>query len=129
MMFAKLGLDMRKILVLDDDTIIRSYFERLLTRLGYTVSLAANGAEGLSACEDPEIDLIISDLFMPGAPFGIELIRQLREKRPSCPIVVISGEGGMKIVQDCAALGVTEFLTKPFEMGFIRDVLQRLIQP
>ncbi|MFO7534829.1 MAG: response regulator [Kiritimatiellia bacterium] len=120
---------MRKILVIDDDSIIRSYFERLLTRLGYTVSLAANGAEGLIACENPEIDLIISDLFMPGAPFGIELIRQFREKRPTCPIVVISGEGGMKIVQDCAALGVTEFLTKPFEMGFIRDVLQRLIQP
>lgn len=120
---------MRNILVIDDDSIVRTYFDHLLTRLGYTVTLAANGKEGLAASDDPSIDLIISDLFMPGAPFGIELIRQLREKRPFCPIVVISGEGGLKIVQDCAALGVTEFLTKPFEMGFIREVLQRLIQP
>jgi CheY-like chemotaxis protein len=118
---------MRKILVIDDDEIVRRYFETLLARLGYDVVLASNGQEGL-ACLDHEIDLVISDLFMPGAPFGVELIRQLREKKPHCPVVVISGEGGTKTVESCTALGVTEFLTKPFEMGFIRNILDRLVK-
>ena len=119
---------MRKILVIDDDEIVRRYFNSLLVRLGYDVELAADGKDGLARASSPDIDLVISDLFMPGSPFGVDLIRQIREKRPLCPIVVISGEGDSKTVADCAALGVTEFLTKPFEMGFIRDVLERLVK-
>ena len=119
---------MRKILVIDDDEIVRRYFNCLLARLGYDVDLASDGKEGLEKAGRPDIDLVISDLFMPGALFGIELIRQIRQKRPDCPIVVISGEGDAKIIAECATLGVTEFLTKPFEMGFIRTVLERLVK-
>jgi len=118
---------MKKILVIDDDEIVRRYFQCLLERLGYQVALAANGKEGLEKAAQPEIDLVISDLFMPGAPFGVDLIRQIRDQRPTCPIVVISGEGDASIIASCEALGVTEFLTKPFEMGFIRGVLDRLV--
>lgn len=119
---------MSKILVIDDDEFVRRYFVSLLSRLGYEVELAVDGKEGLEKVGNPGIDLVISDLFMPGTPFGVELIRQIREKKPDCPIVVISGEGDTKTVEDCATLGVTEFLTKPFEMGFIRTVLERLMK-
>jgi CheY-like chemotaxis protein len=117
---------MRKILVIDDDENVRRYFDCLLVRLGYQVELAADGKEGLSRLGNPDINLVISDLFMPGTPFGIDLIRQIRENRPDCPIVVISGKGDNETVEACNAIGVTEFLTKPFEMGFIRDILERL---
>ena len=118
---------MKKILVIDDDEIVRRYFSTLLNRLGYEVECAVDGKSGLDAATHPDIGLIISDLFMPGAPYGIELIRQLRAARPDCPIVVISGEGDTHTVEDCSSLGVTDFLTKPFEMGFIRNVLDRLM--
>ena len=119
---------MRKILVIDDDEIVRRYFNCLLERLGYEVVLASDGKEGLEKAASPDIELVISDLFMPGSPFGVDLIRQLHDQRPQCPIVVISGEGDSTIIDQCAALGVTEFLTKPFEMGFIRNVLDRLVK-
>jgi DNA-binding NtrC family response regulator len=119
---------MRKILVIDDDARVRRYFESLLVRLGYEVETAPDGHTGLAAGSKPDIDLIISDLTMPGAPMGVDLIRQLRENKPTCPIVVISGNGDPKTVAACATIGVTEFLHKPFEMGFIRDVLARLVK-
>ncbi len=118
---------MRKLLVIDDDENVRHYFESLLGRLGYEVVLASNGKDGLAAAANPEIELVISDLIMPGAPMGIDLIREIRKVRPQCPIVVISGEGDSQTVEDCNTLGVTEFLTKPFEIGFIRDILKRLV--
>ena len=118
---------MKKILVIDDDEIVRRYFSSLLARLGYEVECAMDGKSGLAAATNPEIGLIISDLFMPGAPYGIELIRQMRAARPDCPIVVISGEGDTHTVEECNRLGVNDFLTKPFEMGFIRNVLDRLM--
>ncbi len=119
---------MHNILVIDDDEIVRRYFNCLLERLGCRVQLASDGKEGLEKAAKPDVDLVISDLFMPGTPFGVDLIRQIRAQRPDCPIVVISGEGDSKIIEECAALGVTEFLTKPFEMGFIRNVLDRLVK-
>jgi CheY-like chemotaxis protein len=119
---------MRKILVIDDDEFVRRYFVSLLSRLGYEVEMAVDGKEGLEKVVKPGVDLVISDLFMPGTPFGIDLIRQIREIKPDCPIVVISGESDTKTVEDCATLGVTDFLTKPFEMGFIKTILERLLK-
>ncbi len=118
---------MKKILVIDDDEIVRRYFVTLLARLGYEAECAVDGPSGLAAAASPEIGLIISDLLMPGAPYGIELIRRLRAARPDCPIIVISGEGDTSTIEDCSTLGVTDFLTKPFEIGFIRNVLNRLM--
>lgn len=119
---------MRKILVIDDDEIVRRYFNSLLARLGYEVALAGDGTTGLAAADQPDLDLVISDLTMPGTPSGIELIRKIRKNNPGRPLVVISGDGDPQTLAACATIGVTEFLAKPFEMGFIRDVLARLVK-
>ncbi len=116
-----------RILVVDDEPCVLNYLERLLNRLGYAAECTGNGAEGLEKAADPSIELIISDMFMPGNPSQLELIQRLREIRSDCPLVVISGHPSEEIMEKCRAIGVNEFLTKPFELSFIKNVLNKLL--
>lgn len=116
----------KKILVIDDELGILRYFERLLTDLGYSVETTDNSQNGCELAKDPAVSLIISDLNMPGELSKLDLIRKLRELRPDCPVVVVSGYPTPERLQTCEDLGVAEFLTKPFEMSFMTSVLKRL---
>ena len=120
---------MAKILLIDDEPSIRSYFERLLTGLRYEVQTAGDSPTGLACAERTRFDLIISDLNMPGKPSGLDLIKMLREKHPGCPVVVISGYPTRERLDACREMGVVDFLTKPFEMPFIVSILSRLLSP
>ncbi len=119
--------DRKRVLIIDDEPSVLDYLERLLQRLGYEVECTDNGADGLKRAANPGIDLIISDMFMPGDPCQLELIRRLRECRSDCPLVVITGHPSADIMQDCRQIGVNEFLTKPFELSFIKNVLNKLL--
>lgn len=118
---------MSKILIVDDDGGVRIYLSRLLDRLGYQVVEAENGASGLAKMADPAIDAVLTDLNLPGEPNQMELVRQMRALRPACPIVVISGYPSKDRLDECNTLGVNEFLTKPFELNFIKQVLKRIL--
>ncbi len=115
----------RNILVIDDDEGVRKYFKRLLEGMGYTVELAENGDTGRARAVDLKVDLVITDLMIPGNPSGMDLVKALRAQRPDCPIVVVSGHPTGDRLKLADELGV-EFLTKPFELSFIRKVLERL---
>ncbi len=116
----------KRVLIIDDEPSVLHYLERLLRRLGYAVETTNNGAEALEKACDPDIALIISDMFMPGKISQLELIRRLRESRSDCPLVVITGHPSQDIVNECRNMGVNEFLTKPFELSFIKNVLHKL---
>ena len=120
---------MAKVLIVDDDPGVVSYLSRVLTLAGHEVVEASDGQAGLAAAADPTVKLIISDLSMPGGLSGVEFIRMLRDARPDCPVVVISGYPSEASLSECREMGVTDFLTKPFEMGFIRGLLDRFFPP
>jgi DNA-binding NtrC family response regulator len=120
---------MADILVIDDEEQIRKHFQMLLPHLGYTVSTAANGDEGVAAAADPGIRLIITDLCMPGSFSETALVRELRRLRPGLPIVVISGYPSGEALQACEEIGVLDFLSKPFELSFISSILERALGP
>ena len=120
---------MAKILVIDDEAEIREYFVRLLTGLGYEVETAGDSSTGLACAAGADVDLIVSDLNMPGRPNGLDLIKMLREKHPACPLVVVSGYPTGERLDACREMGVVDFLTKPFEMPFIVSILSRLLSP
>ena len=120
---------MAKVLIVDDDPGVVSYLSKVLTIAGHEVMEAFDGQAGLTAAADMSVKLIISDLSMPGSPSGVDFIRRLREARPDCPVVVISGYPSESSLSQCRQMGVTDFLTKPFEMGFIRGLLDRFFPP
>ena len=81
---------MARILVIDDEPMVREFVRIVLERDGHDVEEAANGQDGLDAFEREPADLAIVDLIMPRKD-GIETIRELRALRPHIPIVVVTG--------------------------------------
>ena len=118
---------MAKILLIDDTPDVSLYLAKLLQRLGHAVDAAADGTEGFAKANSGEWDIIISDLKLPGEPSGMELVRKIRSVRPDTALIVVSGFPTPEIIRECDTLGVKDFLTKPFEVSFIRSVVERLM--
>jgi CheY-like chemotaxis protein len=103
-----------RILVADDDPVIRRLLGSILVRGGYDVLYASDGEAAWSVLQEQSVDLVISDHSMPGCT-GLELLRQIRAT-PSCaslPVIMITGTGcDDSIAQEAVRVGVSGFLSK-----------------
>ncbi len=107
---------MANILVIEDEIEIQGILRNLLEREGYHVFDASEGGEGIKLYGEKRIDLVITDLFMPGKD-GIETIIQLRQDFPHVKIIAISGGGRMEpgFFLECArSFGAVGTFAKPF---------------
>ena len=98
----------------------------ILTGEGHTVSLAADGEEGVSLSRDAEYDLVFTDLGMPGLS-GWEVIDAIREHREDVPVVVLTGWPEQIITQALDSDRVQGVLTKPFEMSRLLALVAELM--
>jgi DNA-binding response OmpR family regulator len=106
-----------KILIIDDEPMIRHMVARILDRAGYPTVCAANGAQGIACFYRDQPALVITDLIMPERE-GIETIRHIRRERPNFPIIAMSGstrQDGADFLAMARELGASEILRKPFE--------------
>ena len=78
-----------KVLIVDDEPVVREVLRTVLSRAGYATSEAATAAEGLALFAGPAVDLVLLDLMLPDRP-GLSLLPELREKRPDVPVVVVT---------------------------------------
>src|SRR5690349_24914916 len=83
---------MSKVLVIDDDRMVRDTLKIILEAAGHEIVLANDGRQGVKAFTEIQPDLVITDILMPEKE-GIETIADLRRLRPNLPIVAISGGG------------------------------------
>ncbi len=117
---------LRKVLVVDDDPVVRKSFDRVLSGKGYAVITAASGEEALRKLENEKYDIVYSDIRMPGVS-GLEVAETVKARRPWTPVVIITGYGTDAAEARAKAAGVARFLHKPLspEMieGSARDVL------
>ncbi len=118
---------MVKLILIEDDGGVRDYFKSVVSRMGYELLTAADGPEGLALIGKETADVIMTDLNMPGEPNGMALVRRIRELRPETPLIVVSGYPTKERLDECKALGIEDFLTKPFEMTFFSSVISRLL--
>jgi CheY-like chemotaxis protein len=81
---------MLRILVVDDDTAVRSAIKIVLEQDGHEVILASNGKAGIAAADEERFDLVICDIFMPGMD-GIETINTFHKNNPQMPVIAMSG--------------------------------------
>ncbi|HVW85748.1 MAG TPA: response regulator [Bryobacteraceae bacterium] len=103
------------ILVVDDDESSRFLAQKILTRAGHHVTMAAGGAEGIALAEANRPDLVLLDLVMPD-PNGYAVLGALRsrEETRSLPVIVLTAEDDEYSARQCFELGATDFLSKPF---------------
>ena len=105
---------MARIIVVDDDPAIRTIIAETLRGKGHDVMTADEGRIGLALARNAPVDLLITDLVMPGME-GMETIRRFHKEFPGVPIIAISGKGDLGNVLDTAIrLGAVKTLAKPF---------------
>lgn len=107
---------MKKILVVDDDTTLRTALTRYLEKRGYLVQDAASGIAGLAIFEQDPPDLIVSDVLMPEMD-GHEFCRRLRATRSGqlTPFIFLSSKGDVEDRVQGHSIGADDYLIKPFE--------------
>ncbi|SFB59073.1 two-component system response regulator RssB [Azotobacter beijerinckii] len=103
-----------KLLIIDDDEVVRASLAAYLEDSGFQVLQAGNALQGLEVFEGEEPDLVICDLRMPQID-GLELIRRMGEQQSETPVIVMSGAGVMSDVVEALRLGAVDYLIKPLE--------------
>ena len=116
------------LLVADDDPGLRESLERTLTREGYRVILASDGNAALERLRAGGIDLVLTDLKMPGLT-GIEVLRAARAIAPDVDVILLTAFGTVEEAVKAMKEGAYDFLTKPFQraqvLRLIRQALER----
>ena len=112
------------ILVIDDEENLRHMLSAMLSRQGYRVNTAENGAEGLRLLGEKVYDFILCDIRMPEMDGKEFLIRALDERIPS-PIIMMSAYGSVDTAIECMKLGAYDFISKPFKKDEIVMVLKK----
>jgi CheY-like chemotaxis protein len=117
-----------RVLLVEDSAAYRTMLRMLLTRHGdlAVVAEAGDGAEALAVAQRTALDVVVTDLQMPGTD-GLELTRLLRASRPDLPIVMLTGFPGPEVMDEAFSAGVSAFLEKATGAaqlpGLLRDVL------
>ena len=118
----------KTILTVDDSASMRQMIKMTLSTAGYNVIEAGDGTQGLATARASSVDLVLTDLNMPGLD-GIALIRELR-KLPSytgVPIVLLTTESDAERKQIAKAAGATGWITKPFEPQQLVSVTKKVL--
>ncbi|MGN6180406.1 MAG: response regulator transcription factor [Mucilaginibacter sp.] len=103
-----------KILIAEDDDLMRKMLEFRLKRDGYQVIITHDGREALQKTLEQSPDLVITDIMMPYMS-GLEIIGALRQDHHlETPVIILSGMGQEDVVLEAFALGADDFITKPF---------------
>ncbi len=102
-----------KILVIDDEDIVRTSCSRTLQPEGFEVSLARNGVEGLKMAGEEMFDLVLTDLKMPDMD-GIEVLRSIKEKWPKTEVIIVTGYQTVDTAVKAIKLGAYTYIEKPF---------------
>ena len=119
-------MNKKKILIVDDEIHTCQGLARAL-KYEWETFTASNGKEAIKIFEDNPVDIILTDVKMPGMN-GIELLRQLKNIRPETPAIVMSAYNETETVVDAVKAGAYDFITKPFRLDDLDGVLKTAVQ-
>ncbi|MAE28299.1 MAG: sigma-54 dependent transcriptional regulator [Planctomycetota bacterium] len=118
-------MSIQRILVVDDDSLSREFLAEAVSSLGYQATSAANAQEALQRVASEHIDLVLTDLRMPGMD-GIGLIDALRKDHPELPTMLVTAHGSVEAAVQAMRLGAADFLIKPVSPDTLGVVLERV---
>lgn len=119
----------KKVLIVDDSVGIREAMKYSLENEGYEVLVCDNGKNALSCFNGQEINLVVTDLYMPEMD-GIEFIRNVR-KIPGyqkIPLLLLTTETQLEKIMEAKAAGATGWIIKPFVPAKLMDTIRKLIK-
>ncbi len=116
-----------RVLVVDDEEIVRNPLQRVLKEAGYDVVTAANGQEALDKMPQLRIELVLLDIKMPDMS-GMEVLRQLTTNWPETGVVMVTAVADAQTAVEAMKLGAYDYITKPFSRDDVVLTVQRAIE-
>lgn len=119
---------MKKVLIIEDDKIIKGIIEFILKKEGFVTEFAFDGLTGIEKLSTFAPDIVITDVMLPYKS-GIEIIQASKQLNPDVPVIVISALGKEdSTVQDAFKHGANDILAKPFNPGELTQKLKAILQ-
>ncbi len=116
-------MELKKILVVDDEAPLREILQRGLMQMGgYSVEVAQDGQEAIEKMEKEIFDLILTDLMMPEMD-GMELLKIIKGTRPEIPVIMMTAYGSIDTAVEAMKIGANDYITKPVDL---QDLLLRI---
>src|SRR5574337_627150 len=121
-----MGIEFKKpvILVVDDERDICEMLIKTFYEEGYLTDMANSGIEAIKKVLDGGVDFVLLDIMMPEMS-GIETLRRIKVIRPELPVVMITAYATLKTAQEAMRLGAYDYITKPFNLECVRDVIKQ----
>ena len=120
-------LEEMRILVVDDEKIMREGAERILTKEGWKATIAENRERGLELIKDGKFRILLLDLMMPGIS-GMDVLKTVRESQPELLVIVITGYATIENAVEAMKRGAYDFIPKPFTPDQLRIVVRRALE-
>jgi len=114
----------KTVLIVDDDKIIRDQLQKELKREFFKTFLASDGKTALESLSQEEIDIVILDVKLPDMN-GLEVLQEIKEKRPGCEVIVITGMGSQEIAIKSLRKGAIDYIEKPIDLDELSAALGR----
>lgn len=121
------GVNMYKILIVEDDSELSGLFARVLEKNGYEVSLAVNGSDALKKTEEDYFDLVLSDIMMPETD-GYQLISRLRADGNKIPVLIVTAKGSLDDMRKGFNSGSDDYMVKPVNINELLLRIEALIR-
>ena len=115
------------LLIIDDEKNIREGLAANFEMEDYNVKTASNGADGLKLIEKGDIDLVITDLRMPGIS-GEQVLAKVTAETPGIPVIILTGHGSIDSAVDAMRHGAYDFLTKPLNLDQLGMIVKRALE-
>lgn len=116
-----------KILVVDDETEIQKVLSQILVRKGYVVQTAGNGLEALKIIRKIKPDIVLLDIMMPKLD-GIETLRRIKALHENVIVMMVTAYGSIKTAREAMRFGAYDYITKPFDMDFIYQIIEESLK-
>ena len=120
---------MRKysILVVDDEENVSKLLQKILMKEGYIAHRASNGEEALEIFESTQVDMVISDIKMPGIS-GIELLRRIKSIDTSITFIMITAFATLETAIYALKMGARDYITKPFDLDEVLSSVRKIAE-
>jgi two-component system, cell cycle response regulator len=115
------------ILTVDDSRAVRNIVGKQLKVLGYEILEAPDGNQALEQLQATRVDLVLLDVNMPELD-GPTMLRKLRQRGDQTPVIMLTSESERSIVMDAMALGISDYILKPFKPEELREKVLSVLQ-
>jgi len=116
-----------RILIAEDDSALASFVKKGLEAEHYAVDISADGEQARALASEFDYDLVVLDLSLPRLD-GVAILRHLRAKKPSIPILVLTGRSRIEDRVQCLDLGADDYLSKPFSFSELSARIRALLR-